>query len=88
MKKLIFLTPLLLSACLATVPVERKFPDIPPELKQACPDLALIDTNTTKLSDVIGTVSSNYSQYHECREKVDTWIEWYSKQKQIFESVK
>ena len=87
MKKLVFLLPLLLSACL-TVPVARKFPDVPPELKQACPDLLLIDTNTTKLSDVIGTVSSNYSQYHECRVKVDAWIEWYSKQKEIFESVK
>ena len=88
MKRLLFLTPLLLTACLATVPVERKFPDIPPELKQACPDLAMVDTNTTKLSDVIGTVSSNYSQYHECRVRVDAWIEWYNKQKEIFESVK
>ena len=88
MKRLLFLTPLLLTACLTTVPVERHFPDIPPELKLACPDLATVDTNTTKLSDVIGTVSSNYSQYHECREKVDTWIEWYNKQKEIFESVK
>ena len=88
MKRLLFLSPLLLSACFLTVPVERKFPDIPPELKQACPDLLLIDTNTTKLSDVIGTVSSNYSQYHECRVKVDAWIEWYQIQKHIFESVK
>ena len=87
MKKLIFLLPLFLTACI-TPGVERKFPDIPPELKQACPDLLLIDTNTTKLSDVIGTVSSNYSQYHECRVKVDTWIEWYTKQKEIFESIK
>ena len=57
MKRLLFLTPLLLTACLTTVPVKRNFPDIPPELKVSCPDLAMVDTNTTKLSDVIGTVS-------------------------------
>jgi hypothetical protein len=88
MRKLIFLLPLLLTACVTAVPVGRNFPNVPDELKQSCPDLAMVDTNTTKLSDVIGTVSSNYSQYHECRERVDAWIEWYSKQKDIFESVK
>ena len=88
MKRLLFLTPLLLTACLATVPVERKFPDIPAELKQSCPDLQLVDNGTDKLSVVVGTVSSNYSEYHECRGKVDVWIEWYNKQKEIFESVK
>ena len=41
MKKLIFLLPLLLTACIT--PDARKFPDIPPELKQACPDLQEID---------------------------------------------
>ena len=87
MKKLIFLLPLFLTACL-TPGVERKFPDIPPELKQACPDLLLVDPNTTQLSDVIEKVTSNYKQYHECRVTVDGWLKWYKEQKDIFESVK
>jgi hypothetical protein len=83
--KIIVLT-LLLSACTA-VPVDRKFPSIPTELTQACPDLKLINP-TTKLSDVVDIVVTNYGQYKECQVKVDSWIDWYNNQKQIFESVK
>lgn len=53
----------------------------------SCPDLQLVQP-TTKLSEVIVTVTNNYSQYQECRIKVDAWIEWYTSQKQIFDSVK
>ena len=89
MRFLVLLLPFILTGCFfGSVPVERNFPDVPPELKQACPDLQLLDPNTTKLSDVISTVSSNYSEYHECRTKVDDWIQWYNQQKQIFEEVK
>lgn len=77
---------LLLSACTA-VPVDRKFPSIPTELQQACPDLKLVEP-TTKLSEVVDIVVTNYGQYRECQVKVDSWIEWYNKQKEIFESVK
>jgi hypothetical protein len=83
--KIIALT-LLLSACTA-VPVDRKFPSIPVELTQACPDLQLVN-QTTKLSDVLNIVVTNYGQYKECQVKVDSWIDWYNTQKQIFESVK
>ena len=86
--KLIMLVPvLLLSGCLATAPVTVKFPDVPPELMIACPDLKQTEP-TTKLSEVMKVVTDNYSQYHECRVKVDSWTEWYKTQKQIFESVK
>ena len=86
--KLLFLVPFLfvLSGCLTT-PVKRTFPEVPQELIQACPDLKLVEP-TEKLSDVLKVVTDNYSQYHECKIKVDTWIEWYKSQKQIFESVK
>lgn len=88
MKKLLFLVPvLLLSGCLTTTPVKRNFPEVPKELMEACPDLKLVE-QTDKLSDVLKVVTDNYSQYHECRIKVDTWIEWYKTQKQIFDSVK
>jgi len=85
MKRLIIISAILLSAC---VPVERHFPEVPAELKTACPDLAQVDPNTTKLSEVVRTVTDNYSKYHECQVKVDAWIEWYNTQKAIFDSVK
>lgn len=88
MKRLVLILPaLLLTGCLTTVPVQRNFPEVPQELMEACPDLQQTD-NTTKLSDVLKVVTNNYSKYHECQIKVDSWIEWYKSQKQIFESVK
>jgi hypothetical protein len=86
MKLLLIVPVLLLAGCLAT-PVQRSFPEVPEELKVACPDLMLLEP-TTKLSEVVSVVSKNYGQYQECQIKVDTWIEWYKTQKQIFESVK
>ena len=47
MKKLLLSLVVLLSAC-TTVPVDRKFPNVPTELVQACPDLKTVD-ETTKL---------------------------------------
>lgn len=78
--------PFLLAGCLAT-PVKRNFPEVPEELKVVCPDLKKVNPEA-KLSDVISTVSTNYTQYHECRAKVDAWNEWYKNQKEVFDSVK
>lgn len=86
MKIAIVALALLISAC-STVPVERKFPDVPKELIQACPDLKQVNP-TTKISEVVDIVVSNYGQYKECQVKVDSWIDWYNNQKKIFESVK
>jgi hypothetical protein len=86
MKYTILLT-LLLAGCVS-VPVERKFPKVPTELQQSCPALTTIDPATTKLSTVVDTVVTNYGQYRECQVKTDSWIEWYNKQKEIFDSVK
>jgi hypothetical protein len=85
MKIAIVALSLLLTACV--VPVDRKFPEVPAELQQACPDLKLISP-TTKLSEVVDVVVSNYGQYRECQVKVDSWLEWYKTQKEIFESIK
>jgi hypothetical protein len=88
MKKLLALIPIvMLTGCLNT-PVSRHFPEVPAELITACPDLEQVDTKTDKLSDVVKVVTDNYVQYHECRIKVDSWIEWYKTQRSIFESVK
>lgn len=87
MRTLLLLIPvLLLSGCLAT-PVKRTFPDVPEDLKVACPNLAMLEP-TTKLSEVVSVVVKNYGQYQECQIKSETWIEWYKTQKEIFESVK
>lgn len=85
---LIVLTTILLSGCLHDPVVTQVFPSVPDDLKVACPDLTQIDPNTTKLSTVIGVVTDNYSQYHECRIKVDAWIEWYTNQSTLYNSVK
>ena len=87
MKRLLLLIPIvLLAGCLAT-PVKRNFPEVPKELMEACPDLKTVE-QTEKLSEVLKVVVDNYGQYHECKIKVDTWMEWYKTQKEIFKSVK
>lgn len=78
---------LLLSGC-TTVPVSRDFPVAVNELMQACPDLQQTAPGTTKLSEVLSIVATNYGQYHECRAKVDAWIKWYGDQKKVYETVK
>jgi hypothetical protein len=87
MKLLIAILALSLSACVS-VPVERKFPKAPEELMTACPDLQTIPAGTTQLSVVVEAVTANYGQYQMCQTKNDTWIDWYNKQKEIFDSVK
>lgn len=68
-----------------TVPVKPKWPDAP--AVGACTPLneALV---SEKLSDLLGTVSSNYGKYHECASRVDAWQQWYKDQKQIYEQLK
>ena len=78
---------LLLTGC-ASVPVERKFPEIPEILLVKCPQLKTIDTETTVISILTKTVVQNYTTYYECAVKNDAWIEWYQIQKKIFEEVK
>lgn len=87
MKLLIAVVALSLSACVS-VPVERKFPKAPEELMVSCPDLQTIPVGTTQLSVVVEAVTTNYGQYQMCQTKNDTWIDWYNKQKEIFDSVK
>jgi len=87
MKKLLALLTVVALAGCSAVPVARHFPEVPEELKVACPDLTEVPA-TEKLSEVIVVVTDNYSKYHECRIKVDSWIMWYNSQKEIFDSVK
>ena len=86
MKKLLIL--LLLAGCSTTVPVARKFPEVPDVLMLPCPPLTQIKEGTTKLSEVVGVVTDNYFEYHKCSDKNDLWLEWFKAQKEIFDSVK
>jgi hypothetical protein len=86
MRNLLILSLVFLVGCTA-VPVKRNFPSIPPSLEKSCNVLEEVQ-NTTKLSDVLIVVTNNYTIYHECKIKVETWQQWYKEQKQIFESVK
>jgi hypothetical protein len=86
MKKLLIL--LLLAGCSTTVPVARKFPEVPDVLMVPCPPLTQIKEGTTKLSEVVGVVTDNYFEYHKCSDKNDLWLEWFKAQKEIFDSVK
>jgi hypothetical protein len=79
---------LAVTGCATSVPVTMNFPQVPEELKVACPELKETDPTTTKLSEVISVVVDNYGQYQECRIKVDAWVQWYNSQKKIFETIK
>jgi hypothetical protein len=77
-----------LTGCSTTTPVVAKFPEEPSKVvMERCSNLKKLN-DSTKLSDVVNTVSINYSTYYECAVKVDTWIEWYQIQKKIFEGIK
>ena len=87
MRTLLLAAMIVLSGCSTTVPVTVKFPEAPKELMSTCPDLKQTPP-TSKLSDVLQVVTDNYSQYYECRVKLDSWIEWYQVNKIIFEGIK
>jgi hypothetical protein len=86
MKHLIIVAVLLITGC-SSVPVAIKFPDVPRDMLETCPDLKLTP-ETTKLSEVLPVVVDNYGQYYTCKDTVDNWIDWYKAQKKIFDSIK
>lgn len=88
MKSLAAIGVVLALAGCSAVPVSRNFPDIPPSLAASCDDLTLVPQGTEKLSEVLVVVTDNYSKYHQCQLKVETWQQWYNTQKDIFDSVK
>lgn len=87
MRMLILTLALLIAGCSTSVPVKRKFPEAPSAIMQKCPQLDKLKEDA-KLSDVAKSVSNNYTLYYECAVKTDSWIEWYTVQKEIFDSVK
>jgi hypothetical protein len=85
--KYLLLSLLLLTGCSTTVPVTARFPE-PPGLQSqtACPNLKKLEEKT-QLSEVAKTVTVNYTEYYTCAVKLDAWIEWYAKQKIIFDGI-
>ena len=85
MKKIsLFLLLFVVGCATQPVPVVARFPEANKYILEKCSPLKKIEADP-KLSDVAKTVSENYSLYHECSAKTDSWIEWYQKQKQIYE---
>ena len=83
-----YLLLLLMFGCSTTVPVTMKFPEGPGNVAMTtCPQLEKVQGDS-KLSDVTKTITNNYGTYYECAVKNDAWIEWYQKQKIIFEGIK
>lgn len=82
---IVLLFVLALSGCSTVVPVTAKFPEAPgAQALVACPQLNKLP-EAAQLSDVAKTVAVNYTEYYTCAVKTDAWIEWYQKQKIIFE---
>jgi hypothetical protein len=93
MIRLALLTALLLVGCgTTTVPVARKFPELPPVLREECKDLIKLekaDKNTPfSVIDLLGTNVENYKRGIECKIKHSATVEWHDTQKQIFDKVK
>jgi len=76
----------LITSCSTTVPVTVKFPPIPEELNVQCPPLNKIPADA-KLSDISKTITENYKQYKDCSANNSGLIEWFNKQKKIFEEL-
>lgn len=88
MKKLIMVLCVALAGCSTTVPVARKFPEVPATLTEPAAKLQPLTTDNPQLSDLISNANDNYTEYYRLKEKYNSWIEWYNTQREIFESVK
>jgi PBP1b-binding outer membrane lipoprotein LpoB len=78
----------ILVGCSTVVPVTMKFPEVPAEMLEACPDLDKIPSDTKQLSVTAEVVVKNYSKYHNCRIKNEAWLEWYKENKKIYDTIK
>jgi hypothetical protein len=79
---------LTLLGCSTTVPLTRKFPQVPQVLMEPAPNLKQLPDNKKTLTDLLENANENYGIYFDVLERYKSWQEWYIQQKQIFESVK
>ena len=86
MKKFLLLPLVMLSGCaIHAVPVTATFPEAPATLQEKCEALKEVAADAT-LTEFTKTVVENYVLYHECSRKVEGWNEWYTRQRDIFET--
>jgi len=55
---------------------------------EKCPPLKTIEGENISIIDFTKTVTANYTLYHECVIKNESWMTWYQKQKEIFDNIK
>ena len=84
--KLALILVVLLAGCSTAVPVTQKFPVAPSLLLESCQNLKQLTGEKISIVDYTKIVTENYTLYHECAAKNASWIDWYQKQKQVFES--
>ena len=88
MKKLaLLIAAVVLTGC-QSVPVAPKWPDVPKEMLESCPDLKTVDPKNDKLSTIVDTVADNYKEYYGCKDKVSDWATWYKSQQKFWETLK
>ena len=89
MKKLaLLISAILLTGCATNVPVVPKWPAVPAELLESCPDLKTVDPQNDKLSAIVDTVADNYKEYYTCKDKVSDWATWYKQQQELWKTLK
>lgn len=84
MKYTILLFTLLTTGC-TYIPVKLDFPDAPKTLLEKCDDLKTINTDVVTVSELLKIITHNYIKYHECAVKQEAWVDWYDRQRKIFE---
>jgi len=77
----------LITACSTAVPVTQNFPQAPDMLMEKCPELKTIQGEKISIVDFTKVVSENYTTYYQCAGRTEAWIDWYNKQKKIWEEV-
>jgi hypothetical protein len=75
-----------LSACSTPVPVKQKFPAADPFMLEPAAKLETLPPDTTDLDKLLSNSTENYGKYRELVKRYEMWQEWYTKQKENFES--
>lgn len=87
----VMLAAIMLTGCglfRANPPGKPKFPDPIKELTMPCPDLKTVEGDKVAITELLKTVVSNYTLYHDCSLKNEGWNKWYKEQKEIYDKIK
>jgi len=86
MKKLLILLFVVTIAGCAnnTVPVTLKWPTASDEMLAPPTDLTPLPEDKRTLTDMIENANDNFAQYYLLKERVETWIQWYNTNKNIY----